>query len=1018
MEDDEIMNTDCASLSLWNGSMLVWWWMPGSGSTTGGWMWWMVAWMISGAICFVAGVVVSVLAISYFVLLPQQHGGLAVPDWNEPEEEEEPTTTQPKTSNAAFKDDKEPSSKKEESVASNPSPTPPNNTKSPTKQIPWPWDRMHNHKRNKPTRTSTKTPSESGHSQQQQDGEEEDDRMEYPYSESSRWLGVPPLGDAPRETKSSPLAESTSIPPSPTTIRTTKKQPGVCIGSIFGWDVGGTLAKLVYFEERPNFAKSASSAALLYGTASSPGGGPLHAHPPSPFVQATLDDRRPLRSFLSSLDTTTTTRPHTSVTDQSHHKPTRRRRSLSNGNLAATSSPPLVPPPSSPTQDENNPTMTKESSSSNLMLEFLTQREHRAQALDRFYAFARDNLNANQSSTSTSTSTTATSAPNMPTADRDSSGTTSTKDHATTSLDPHDEGGGGEEAKATTTTVPPSSPSTIITMNHNNNNYDIVCDEQLSFDCLDGTFHFLHFETRRMHDAVELIRWYDLHHAVSTLGATGGGAHKYAQVFEQELGITMKRFDELQCLVVGMQFVLRTVVGECYTYRPPQDQEDKEHGHVTEHGKKKRRKRKKRVEEEEEESPRNEHYGNYVGVVEQDSWALSDNEEEALSRSTAEQDQGPMDDEDDDDDDDDGDDGSSAAAASFKGPAAPRPGKLDEWWWSRKVPRDAISEASTYPYLLVTIGTGVSIVRVDGPGRHERISGSTIGGGTYWGLIRLLTSVDNFADVIRLAERGDPSKVDMMVGDIYGPNQTESLEKLGLRADLVASSFGKLVAKENPAEGLREQDLARALLLMVTINIGQVAYLNAQLHATSRIYFVGNFLRQNKLSQRRLSFAIDYWSKGQMEALFLEHEGYFGALGAFLLSQDQSSPFAYHPGNSSKATSPNANHGQPGTTTSSRPRSGPKGERTGFLDRRSFSDLSIFGTRQQEHAERATSGESQASSLDHPMAPGSSASSTSSAAASSSLMPTPPSVTATAVHAAGEVVRGLQRSFSSDRPCW
>jgi pantothenate kinase len=94
------------------------------------------------------------------------------------------------------------------------------------------------------------------------------------------------------------------------------------------------------------------------------------------------------------------------------------------------------------------------------------------------------------------------------------------------------------------------------------------------------------------------------------------------------------------------------------------------------------------------------------------------------------------------------------------------------------------------------------------------------------------------------------------------------------------------VAKADPAEGLKQEDLARALLLMVTNNIGQVAYLNAKLHKTPRIYFVGNFLRRNMISQRRLSYAIHYWSKGEMEALFLEHEGYFGALGAFLMSQN------------------------------------------------------------------------------------------------------------------------------------
>jgi len=178
----------------------------------------------------------------------------------------------------------------------------------------------------------------------------------------------------------------------------------------------------------------------------------------------------------------------------------------------------------------------------------------------------------------------------------------------------------------------------------------------------------------------------------------------------------------------------------------------------------------------------------------------------------------------------------------------------------------------------------VSILRVDGPRKHQRVSGSTIGGGTYWGLIRLLTDVEDFEDVMQLAEKGDPAKVDMMVGDIYGED-SKALEKLGLPSNIVASSFGKLVAKEDPASGLKQEDLARALLLMVTNNIGQVAYLNAKLHNTPRIYFVGNFLRQNMISQRRLSYAIDYWSKGEMEALFLEHEGYFGALGAFLISQ-------------------------------------------------------------------------------------------------------------------------------------
>lgn len=212
--------------------------------------------------------------------------------------------------------------------------------------------------------------------------------------------------------------------------------------------------------------------------------------------------------------------------------------------------------------------------------------------------------------------------------------------------------------------------------------------------------------------------------------------------------------------------------------------------------------------------------------------------------------------------------------------------KFDIRSWARKVKRDVAGDNDSYPYMVVIIGTGVSLLRVDGPRKYERVSGSTIGGGTYWGLCRLLTDVETFEDVMKLAEQGDPSKVDMMVGDIYG-NDKEALEKLGLPANIVASSFGKLVSKQEPAAGLKQEDLARALLFMVTTNIGQVAYLNAQLHETKRIYFVGNFLRNNTISQQRLSYAINYWSRGKMEALFLEHEGYFGALGAFLLSQER-----------------------------------------------------------------------------------------------------------------------------------
>lgn len=49
-----------------------------------------------------------------------------------------------------------------------------------------------------------------------------------------------------------------------------------------------------------------------------------------------------------------------------------------------------------------------------------------------------------------------------------------------------------------------------------------------------------------------------------------------------------------------------------------------------------------------------------------------------------------------------------------------------------------------YPCMLVNIGSGVSIVKIDEEGHFERISGTSLGGGTLWGILSLLTGAETF----------------------------------------------------------------------------------------------------------------------------------------------------------------------------------------------------------------------------------------------------------------------------------
>ena len=79
-----------------------------------------------------------------------------------------------------------------------------------------------------------------------------------------------------------------------------------------------------------------------------------------------------------------------------------------------------------------------------------------------------------------------------------------------------------------------------------------------------------------------------------------------------------------------------------------------------------------------------------------------------------------------------------------------------------------------------------------------------------------------------------------------------------------------------------DADKVRSLLYLVSNDIGQISTLYAMLHNIKRIYFGGFFLRHHPVGLHTISYAVNYWSKGQVSAYFLRHEGYLGAIGAFI----------------------------------------------------------------------------------------------------------------------------------------
>lgn len=171
-------------------------------------------------------------------------------------------------------------------------------------------------------------------------------------------------------------------------------------------------------------------------------------------------------------------------------------------------------------------------------------------------------------------------------------------------------------------------------------------------------------------------------------------------------------------------------------------------------------------------------------------------------------------------------------------------------------------------YLLVSIGTGTSILEVK-DGEPERVSGSTLGGGTLLGLSKLLGCGDSFSDFLAAAAHGERSRVDLLVLDAVS-----SMDDAALRSEATASSFGRLDSQD-PA------DLAHALTWLIGENIGILCNAVARQVATHTIVFGGSTVAGNQILQRVLSETI---TAERGEALFLRDGAFCGAAGAAMFA--------------------------------------------------------------------------------------------------------------------------------------
>ena len=176
------------------------------------------------------------------------------------------------------------------------------------------------------------------------------------------------------------------------------------------------------------------------------------------------------------------------------------------------------------------------------------------------------------------------------------------------------------------------------------------------------------------------------------------------------------------------------------------------------------------------------------------------------------------------------------------------------------------------PHLLVSLGTGTSILRVEKDGGVVRVGGTGLGGGTLQGFGRLLLDESDYDTLTSLAAQGDRRRVDLLVRDLYNAGE------IPLSGDLTAANLGRVTSRD-------PRDLAHAVVGLIGENVGLLAGALARCEngaAPMDIVYAGSTLRANVALRDVLAFTN---SLVGATARFLPHGEFVGAVGALVAAR-------------------------------------------------------------------------------------------------------------------------------------
>jgi type II pantothenate kinase len=195
--------------------------------------------------------------------------------------------------------------------------------------------------------------------------------------------------------------------------------------------------------------------------------------------------------------------------------------------------------------------------------------------------------------------------------------------------------------------------------------------------------------------------------------------------------------------------------------------------------------------------------------------------------------------------------------------------EFEAWGEGERVLLARADFVPTTPHLLVSLGTGTSILRVGQEGRVARAGGTGLGGGTLRGFSQLLLGQIDHETLTALAGQGDRRRIDLLVRDLYQSGE------ISLQGNLTASNLGRVSSRDS-------RDIAHAITGLVGENVALLAAALSKQEATPGpldVVYAGSTLVHNVALKDILAFAT---SVGGARARFLPRGEFVGAIGALV----------------------------------------------------------------------------------------------------------------------------------------